>query len=55
MGKQTTVQRENSIRFGSGKMEISNDNWSTSKDLGAMRNIVFEETWDEVLVESDNA
>ncbi len=53
--KQTVVKKANAIRFGSGKFEVSSDGWATSKDLGAMRNIIFEETWDELIVKSDNA
>ncbi len=53
--KQTKVAKANAIRFGSGKFEVSNDDWVTPKDLGAMRNIIFEETWDELIVKSDNA
>ncbi len=55
MVKQTVVKKENSIRFGSGKFEVSDDNWVSSKDLGAMRNVIFEETWDALIVDSDNA
>ena len=52
--RQTTVQEMNSIRFGSGLFEVSDDGivWV---NLGAMRNINFEESWDKVTVESDNA
>jgi len=50
----TTVQNANSIRFGSAKFEVGEDE-SSLVDLGAMRSIVFEETWDEVKVMSDNA
>ncbi len=53
--KQTVVKKANAIRFGSGKFEVSDDNWASAKDLGAMRNIIFEETWDELIVKSDNA
>lgn len=53
--KQTVVKKANAIRFGSGKFEVSSDNWGSAKDLGAMRNIIFEETWDELIVKSDNA
>jgi len=51
---QTTIQKENTIIFGSGKFEISKDgiDWI---NLGAMNNIVFTETWEDVLVDSDNA
>ncbi|QJD87901.1 hypothetical protein [Cohnella herbarum] len=50
----TTVQNANSIRFGSAKFEVGEDE-SSLIDLGAMRGIVFEESWDEVKVMSDNA
>ena len=54
MCAQTNVQNTNSIQFGSGKFEISTDGveWT---DLGAMRNIVFTETFDKVVIKSDNA
>jgi len=51
---QTTVQTANKISFGSGKFEISTDG-NTWVDVGAMRNIVFAETFDKVTVMSDNA
>ena len=51
---QTTVKQANKIAFGSGKFEISPDGNSWT-DLGAMRGIVFAETWDKVTVTSDNA
>jgi len=51
---QTSVQQTNKIAFGSGKFEISTDG-ITWTDLGAMRDIVFSETWDKVTVKSDNA
>ncbi len=51
--RQTTVQEMDSIRFGSGKFEVYDG--AAWVDLGAMRNIVFEESWDKVTVESDNA
>ncbi|MEK8132910.1 hypothetical protein WMW72_34015 [Paenibacillus filicis] len=55
MGRNmTTVQNANSIRFGSAKFEVGPD-LNNLVDLGAMRGIVFEETWDEVKVTSDNA
>lgn len=50
----TTVQNANTIRFGSAKFEVGEDEENLI-DLGAMRGIVFEETWDEVQVQSDNA
>ena len=51
---QTQIQQANKIQFGSGKFEISQDGISWI-NLGAMRNIVFSEAWDEVRVMSDNA
>lgn len=51
---QTTVKQSSKINFGSGKFEISEDGNSWT-DLGAMRGIVFSETWDKVTVMSDNA
>jgi hypothetical protein len=51
---QTTVKQSQKIVFGSGKFEISEDGISWT-DLGAMRGIVFTETWDKVTVMSDNA
>ena len=52
---QTSIQNENKISFGSGKLEYSTDSGSTWTDLGAMRNIVFTESWTQVKVPSDNA
>ncbi len=52
---QTTVQNDQKIAFGSGKLEYSTDSGSTWTDLGAMKNIVFTESWEEVEVLSDNA
>ncbi len=52
---QTTIQDANKIAFGSGKFEYSIDSGSTWVDLGAMRNIVFTESWETVKVDSDNA
>jgi len=51
--RQTTVQEFNSIRFGSGKFEV-NDGFGWV-DLGAMRDIMFEEEWEKVRVMSHNA
>ena len=53
MGRQTTVQETNAIRFGSGRFDV--DNGGGWVNLGAMRDIEFEETWDKVRVMSDNA
>lgn len=50
----TKVQQSNTIRFGSAKFEVGEDE-NSLVDLGAMRGIEFEETWDEMRVNSDNA
>lgn len=50
----TKVQQRNSIRFGSAKFEVG-ETIDDLVDLGAMRGIEFEETWDEMRVQSDNA
>jgi len=50
----TTVQNVNAIRFGSAKFEVGPD-LDSLVDLGAMRGIVFEESWDVLRVMSDNA
>jgi len=50
----TTVQNSNTIRFGSAKFEVG-ETEEDLIDLGAMNSIVFEETWDQVQVTSDNA
>ena len=52
--RQTTVKEFNSIRFGSGKFEVE-DSGGTWHDLGAMRDVQFEEEWDKITVNSDNA
>ena len=52
--QQTKVQNSNSIRFGSGKVEVGDD-VDSLVNLGAMEGVTFEEEWDEVEVESDNA
>lgn len=52
--QQTTVQESKTIRFGSGLVEVGED-IGTLVNLGAMREIVFEETWEVVRVMSDNA
>lgn len=52
--KQTTVQEARSIRFGSGMVEVGED-LQNMVNLGAMRDVQFEETWDKVKVMSDNA
>ncbi len=55
MCAQTAVQNAQSIQFGSGKIEYSKDNGISWINLGAMRNIRFTESWEEVEVKSDNA
>lgn len=50
----TTVQQRSTIRFGSGKFEVGEDEENLI-DLGAMNGVAFEETWDEIRVVSDNA
>ncbi len=52
--EQTTVQNSNTIRFGSGKVEVGDDVGSLV-NLGAMQGVTFEETWDKIEVMSDNA
>lgn len=52
--RQTTVQEANTIRFGSAKVEVG-ETVETLENLGAMKNVVFEETWDKIKVMSDNA
>lgn len=50
----TKVQQSNTIRFGSAKFEVGEDE-ENLVDLGAMRGVEFEESWDEMRVMSDNA
>ena len=50
---QTTIQKTNSIRFGSGQFEIKESGGSWI-DLGAMRGIAFAEEWEQTEVTSDN-
>ena len=52
---QTVVKCAEKINFGSGKFEILEAGGSTWTDLGAMRGIVWSETWDKVTVMGDNA
>ena len=52
---QTTVQYSDKISFGSGKFEILEAGSSTWINLGAMRDIIWAETFDKVTVMSDNA
>lgn len=51
---QTTVQNPGAIRFGSGKLEVGTS-VASLVDIGAVRNAVFREEWEEVEVKSDNA
>ncbi|MDP2216740.1 MAG: hypothetical protein Q8J68_05575 [Methanolobus sp.] len=51
---QTTVQNAGAIRFGSGKLEVGTS-VATLVDIGAIRNAVFKEEWEDVEVKSDNA
>lgn len=55
MTRQTAVQEGRSIRFGSGRFEIYDGDTSSWIDLGAMREIQFEELWERVRVMSYNA
>jgi len=54
MARQTTVQESRAIRFGSGKVEVGESEQNLI-NLGAMRDIQFEELWERVRVMSDNA
>lgn len=51
---QTAIQQANTIRFGSGKFEVSQDG-VTWIDLGAMNNVKFVESFSKVEVKSHNA
>ena len=51
----TAVQQGNTITFGSGKLEVSPYGGAGYINLGAVRNIVFDETWKENKIMSDNA
>lgn len=51
---QTTVQEANTIRFGSATVYVGEDE-SSLVNLGAMRGITFEESWDKTRVMADNA
>lgn len=52
--QQTTVQNSRTLRFGSGLVEVGDD-INALVNLGAMRGIIFQESWENVEVESDNA
>ena len=51
---QTTVQKSQTIRFGSGILEVGPDEGSLV-NLGAIKNAKFTEDFDPVTVDSDNA
>ncbi|MDP2217403.1 MAG: hypothetical protein Q8J68_08965 [Methanolobus sp.] len=51
---QTTVQNSGAIRFGSGKLEVGTS-IASLVNLGAIRDAVFKEEWEDVEVKSDNA
>jgi len=52
---QTAVQNSNTISFGSGKLEVSAYGGGGYINLGAVRNIVFDETFIKTDILSDNA
>jgi len=52
--QQTKVQEANTIRVGSAMVEVGDDVGSLV-NLGAMTGVTFEESWDTVEIESDNA
>lgn len=51
---QTVIQNSKSFRIGSAKFEVG-DSVNQLVDLGGMRNVVFEESWEEVWQDTDNA
>ena len=51
---QTVVKNVNATQVGSAKFEISTDGIAWT-DLGAMRGVVYTETFDKVTITSDNA
>ena len=55
MGRQTEVVKPDAIRFGSGKFEVYSDSLADWVNLGAMRDVAFEESWERVSINSDNA
>jgi hypothetical protein len=50
---QTSVQNSNTIRFGSGKVEVGPD-IDNLVNLGAMRDVKFTDEFDVVEIETDN-
>jgi hypothetical protein len=57
MSNQTTVQNSEAIRWGSAKVEAAlySDGFSSLQNLGAIRELVITESWNPVVVYSDNA
>jgi hypothetical protein len=57
MKAQTTVQNSDALRWGSAKFEaaLKSDGFGSLQDLGALRNIKVVESWEDVVVSSDNA
>lgn len=51
----TSVQNENSIWMGSGKIEVSNNDGSSWTNLGLAKDISVEEQIEKAKVEADNA
>lgn len=54
---QTTIQNSESLRWGSAKVEAAlySDGFGSLQNLGAIRELVITESWENVTVESDNA
>ena len=52
--QQTTIQNSKTLRFGSGIVE-GGDDVGSLVNFGSMTGIQFQETWDDLMVESDNA
>ena len=52
--QQTTIQNSKTLRFGSGIVE-GGDDVGSLVNFGSMTGIQFQETWDALMVESDNA
>jgi hypothetical protein len=50
---QTTIQKQDSIRFGSGKLEMG-ANFGALTNLGAVRNLVFNSLKEDVQIDFDN-
>ena len=53
MPYQTTVQKADAIRIGSAKIKVG-DSTDALVDLGAVRNVVSQESWELVKVMGDN-